>query len=544
MNINRRQFLFRTGALAAASFIPVAVTWPVTGWAARSVDSLVLGFSNEPSSLDPHWHIVSANAALTTYLFDRLVRSDNKQRPQPGLAKSWQVIDDTTWEFELQANVKFHNGAPLTVDDVIFSFDRASHIVGSPFALRTYLHDKTIIKISDTVLRIKTLAPNPIVPNELATVAIISRSSGEATTADYNSGKAVIGTGPYKLVNYIPGNRIVLTRNDDYWGEKPQWKEITIRPISADGARVAALLSGDVSVIEKVAPSDIARLKTNDAVNLTRSVTNRAIFLSFDHGRKRSPFIRDNAGQPIDNPLLDLRVRQAFQLAIDTRLLVKHILTDAAEVADQLVPEGIFGHSNAIKPVIADAEKARALLKAAGYPEGFRITLHSPNDRFIRDSAVAQAVAQMLTRVGIKTEVETMPSSVFYKRVTGDAQGSEFSFFLVGYGSATGESSSPLRSLLHTIDKERGYGSSNRSFYSNKKVDQIIEQGLVTLDDGKREALFASAIELAIADVALLPLYHPINVWGLRKPLVYPGRSDEQTIAMEIGVSGDAGAQK
>ena len=540
MSINRRQFLCRTGALAAASFIPVAVTWPTTGWAARSVDSLTLGFSNEPSSLDPHWHIVSANAALTTYLFDRLVRSDNKQRPQPGLAKSWKVIDDRTWEFELQPNVKFHNGAPLTVDDVIFSFDRASHIVGSPFALRTYLHDKTVIKVSDTLLRIKTLAPNPIVPNELATVAIISRSIGEATTADYNSGKAVIGTGPYKLVNYIPGNRIALTRNDDYWGEKPQWKEITIRPISADGARVAALLSGDVSVIEKVAPSDIARLKTNAAVNLTRSVTNRAIFLSFDHGRKRSPFIRDNAGQPIDNPLLDLRVRQAFQLAIDTRLLVKHILTDAAEVADQLVPEGIFGHSSAIKPVIADPEKARALLKAAGYPEGFRITLHSPNDRFIRDSAVAQAVAQMLTRVGIKTEVETMPSSVFYKRVTGDAQGSEFSFFLVGYGSATGESSSPLRSLLHTIDKERGYGSSNRSFYSNKKVDEIIEQGLVTLDDGKREALFASAIELAIADVALLPLYHPINVWGLRKPLVYPGRSDEQTIAMEIG----AGAHK
>ncbi|WP_176691616.1 ABC transporter substrate-binding protein [Superficieibacter electus] len=544
MGINRRQFLFRTGALAAASFIPLAVSWPVTGWAAQSADSLVLGFSNEPSSLDPHWHIVSANAALTTYLFDRLVKSDNTQRPRPGLAKSWKVIDDTTWEFELQPNVKFHNGEPLTVDDVIFSFDRASHIVGSPFALRTYLHDKTVVKISDSVFRIKTAAPNPIVPNELATVAIISRSAAKATTADYNSGKAVNGTGPYKLVNYIPGNRIVLTRNENYWSDKPQWKEITIRPISADGARVAALLSGDVNVIEKVAPTDIARLKSNGAINLTRSVTNRAIFLSFDHGRKRSPFIRDNAGQPIDNPLLDLRVRQAFQLAIDTQLIVRHILTDAAEVASQLVPQGIFGHSNAIKPVRADPQKAKALLTAAGYPQGFRITLHSPNDRFIRDSAVAQAVAQMLSRVGIKTEVETMPSSVFYKRVTGDANGSDFSFFLVGYGSATGESSSPLRSLLHTIDKEKGFGSSNRSFYSNKKVDALIEQGLITLDDSKREALFSSAIELAIADVALLPLYHPINVWGLRKPLVYPGRSDEQTIAMDIGTTGSVESQK
>lgn len=537
MSINRREFIHRASVLAAASFIPAGISWPAAGWAAQAADSLTLGFSNEPSSLDPHWHIVSANAALTTYLFDRLVYSDNKQRPQPGLAKSWRVIDDTTWEFELHQGVKFHNGAPLTVDDVIFSFSRASNIVGSPFSLRTYLHDKTVEKISDTTLRIKTANPNPIVPNELATVAIISRSVGEATTADFNNGKAVIGTGPYKLNEYIPGNHISLTRNDDYWGAKPQWRNITIRPISADGARVAALLSGDVNGIDKVAPTDIARLKNNAVINLTRSVTNRAVFLSFDHGRKQSPFIHDNEGKPIDNPLLDARVRQAFSLAIDSSLIVKHILTDAAEVADQLVPQGIFGHSNNLKPVVADVAKAKALLQEAGYPQGFRITLHSPNDRFIRDSAVVQAVAQMLTRVGIKTEVETMPSSVFYKRVTGDATGSEFSFFLVGYGSATGESSSPLRSLLHTIDKEKGYGSSNRAHYSNPQVDALIEQGLVTLDDARREALFVSAIDRAIRDVALIPLYYPINVWGLRKPLVYPGRSDEQTIAMEMHLS-------
>ncbi len=535
MNINRRQFLGGAGVWAAASFIPLGIGWPGSGWAAKAPEQLTLAFSNEPSSLDPHWHIVSANAALTTYLFDRLVYSDEKQRPQPGLAKSWRVIDDTTWEFELRQGVQFHNGAPLTVDDVIFTFDRAQKIVGSPFSLRAYLSDKSVEKVSDSVLRITTSQPNPIVPNELATVAIISRGVGEqASTADYNSGKAVIGTGPYKLVSYIPGNRIALTRNDNYWGNKPLWKDLVIRPISADGARIAALMSGDVNVIEKVPPMDIPRLAKTSGINLTRSVTNRSIFLTFDHHREQSPFIRGNDGKPIANPLRDLRVRQAFALAIDTGLIVKHILEDGAKVADQLVPEGIFGHSGQLKPVTADPAKARRLLTEAGYPDGFRITLHSPNDRFIRDTAVVQAVAQMLTRIGIKTEVDTMPSSVFYKRVTGDDQGSEFSFFLVGYGSATGESSSPLRSLIHSIDKTKAYGSSNRAHYSNQQVDKLIEQGLVTLDDARREALFIAAIELAMGDVALIPLYYPISIWAMQKPLVYPGRSDEQTNAMEM----------
>lgn len=536
MNVKRRSFIGGMAALATTTLLPFGALLPAWAQAAAQRDgTLTLAFSTEPSSLDPHWHTISANSALASHLFDRLVYPDAQQNPRPALATAWRAIDDLTWEFDLRRDVRFHNGDPFTADDVLFTYERAQNVPGAPFSMRAYLGDKTVEKINDYQIRIRTRAPNPIVPNELSTVAIVSRGAGAgATSADYNSGKAAVGTGPFHLVESVPGNRIVLERNDNYWGAKPVWKRVVIRPIPASGARVAALLAGDVDVIENVPPTDLARLEKTAGIALTRSVTNRAIFLSLDQARAVSPFIRAKDGAEIPNPLRDLRVRQAFALAVDKALIATRILEDSGQPATQLVPPGIFGHSPNLPLQPADAAQAKTLLAEAGFPDGFRITLHAPNDRFIRDAAVVQAVAQMLTRIGIEVEVETMPSSIFYKRVSGGGAGSEFSFFLVGFGGRTGEASPALKSVLHSYDKERGFGATNRVRYSNPQVDRLLEQGLVTLDNDKRQALFAAATNAALNDVAIIPLYYPINVWALRQPASYPGRADERTVASEI----------
>ncbi|WP_409308364.1 ABC transporter substrate-binding protein [Pectobacterium sp. B1J-3] len=537
MNIKRRTFIGGMAALATSTLLPLGAIFPGSAWAAQRDGTLTLAFSTEPSSLDPHWHTVSANASLSTHLFDRLVYPDAQQNPQPGLATAWRAIDDLTWEFDLRPDVHFHNGDLFTADDVLFTYERAQNVPGAPFSMRAYLGDKTVEKINDRQIRIRTKAPNPIVPNELSTVSIISHRVGNgATSADYNSGKAVVGTGPYRLVESIPGNRVVLERNEQYWGAKPAWRRVIIRPIPAAGARVAALLSGDVDVIDNVPPTDLARLSKTAGIALTRSVTNRAIFLSLDQSRAVSPFIRAKDGSEIPNPFLDRRVRQAFSLAIDKAAIATRILEDNGQPATQLVPPGIFGHSPNLPLRLADVAQAKQLLSDAGFQNGFQITLHAPNDRFIRDAAVVQAVAQMLTRIGISVQVDAMPSSIFYKRVSGGSEGSEFSFFLVGFGGGTGEASPALKSVLHSYDKTRGFGATNRVRYSNKQVDELLEQGLVTLDDTKRQALFAQATDLAIDDVAIIPLYYPINVWALRQPVTYPGRTDERTLATEMTI--------
>lgn len=533
MELRRRALLGGIGAL----MLPSSFLGGTKVLAAEKDGTLTLGYTSESSSMDPHWHIVTPNTSVSQHIFDRLVHLDQSQRPVPGLALSWTALDEQTWEFKLRPNVKFHSGEPFTSDDVIFSYHRAQNVPGAIFNMRAYLADKTVEKIDDLTLRIRTAAPNPTVPSELSTTAIVSKKAAEnAETKDYNEGKAAIGTGPYKFVEYVPGSQIVMERNDGYWGERPDWKRVVIKPIPVGGARVAALQSRNIDAIDNVPPADVAHLSAIKDVSLVRAVANRVVVLSMDHSRKVSPFVRGKDGSEIPNVFRDKRVRQAIDLAIDKRAIASRILENNGAPAEQFVPEGIFGHNPDIKLKPADPAKAKALLAEAGLAGGFQLTIHGPNDRFIRDASVVQAVSQMLTRIGISVQVDVMPGNAFYKRASGGGPegGSEFSFFLVGYSPATGEVSGALRNLVHTVDTKHGFGSNNRTRYSNAEIDALIEQGLRTIDDAKRLAIFKDACAKAIEDVAFIPLYYPIGVWGTRSDLRFAGRSDERTLAMDF----------
>ncbi len=530
--VDRRGFLSMAAGTTALAFALGS------GGAALAQDAstLRIGVFTEPPSLDPHWQSTSSSTSLSQHVFDRLFHTDENQQILPGLATSWRAVDPLTWEIELRRDVVFHDGSPFTADDVIFTFERSQNVPNAPFSFKTYLGGKAVEKVNDHLIRIRTASPNPILPNEVTVPIVSHRVGAEATTDSYNSGAAMIGTGPYRFAEWRQGEHIRLTRNDDYWGGAQPWGEVLIRPISSNPARVAALLAGDVDLIDFVPPSARERLEGDAGIDLFDSVTNRMIYLSFDHARETSPFVTAKDGSPIPNPLRDVKVRRAISKAINREALTDRVLEGMGVPAGQLVPPQIFGAAPDLEADVYDVEAARALLAEAGYPDGFAMTLHGSNDRYVNDAQVAEAIAQMLSRIGIATQVETMPYSVFAPRATrgGPEDLSEFSMFVFGYGGGTGEASIAIRSVVSTYDRERGLGGSNRGRYSNSQVDEIFARAVVELDDARRAELLAEATRVAMDDVAVAPIYFPVNYWAARAGLTYVPRTDERTMAMSL----------
>jgi len=409
---------------------------------------------------------------------------------------------------------------------VVASIDRVPSVPNSPSPFTVYTKQiKEMIVVDPYTIRFKTAAPYPLMPTDMTQVAIISKGAAKASTDDFNSGRAAIGTGPYKLVRYANGDRIELARNDAYWGGKTPWEKATLRLLPNDASRVAALLAGDVQAIEYVPTPDVSRIRSEGRLNVYKVIADRLIYLHLDSDRDVSPYVTDKDGRAIaKNPLKDARVRKAISKAINRAAIVEKVMEGEAVAAGQLLPEGMFGTTPRLKVEPYDPEGARKLLAEAGYPNGFGLTVHSPNNRYVNDAKVAQAVAQMLTRIGIATKVEAMASATFFPQATE----LKFSFMLLGWGSGTGEASSTLKALLATYNKEKGFGTANRGSYSNPRVDALLEEGLATVDDSKRETLLQRATEIAIGDTGIIPLHFQVNLWATRDGIVY---ADENTLA-------------
>jgi peptide/nickel transport system substrate-binding protein len=295
------------------------------------------------------------------------------------------------------------------------------------------------------------------------------------------------------------------------------------------------MLAGDVDVIDVVPTADIARIKGDNRLSLTSEVSARVIYFHMDHFREESPFITAKDGSKIKNPLRDVRVRRALSMAINRPAIVERIMENAAIPAGQLLDERFFGTSKTLKPTAFDMAGARRLLTEAGFPNGFKMKMHGPNGRYTNDTKIIEAVAQMFSRIGIETEVETMPPANFFSRASQGAGGlPEFSFILVGWSAGTGETSDSLKALLATFNREKGMGATNRGRYSNPEFDAVVEEALRTVDDAKRGALLGKASEIAMNDVGLIPTHYQISNWAKRANLTMVGRTDEYTLAMGI----------
>ncbi len=512
-----------------------------------SAQDLKIGVASEATSVDPHFHNVGQNNALRRHIFQSLVGADENQKPVPQLATSWRTVDETTWEFKLRPGVTFSNGKPFTGRDFVYSVCRIPLVENSPSNFTIATKGIEAIESPDPqTLIIRTKTPYPLLPIEMSVFGIISADafgadaevkfakggcSGLGTppkSADFNDPGKAIGTGPYKLKEYTRGTQLVVERNDSFWGTKPHWKTVTFRPITSAGPRVAALLAGDVDMIENPPIQDFDRIK-GAGFDLVQGLSNRIIYIHLDQFTGpdwKTPGVKGTE----KNPFLDKRVREAVSKAINRDAIVERIMGGVAVPAGQLLPVPLFGSSPDLKPDRFDPEAARKLLAEAGYPNGFELVLGSPNDRYINDEKVAQAVAQMLTRIGIRTTVDSMTASTFFSR----RNKYDFSAYLAGWGADTGEMSNSLAALVATQNYAPGFGNTNRGRYSNKTVDELTAKALTTIDDKAREDLLRQASKAAMQDYGIIPLHFEVSPWAFKKGLAYTPRVDQYTLAHEV----------
>jgi peptide/nickel transport system substrate-binding protein len=523
-------------ALAAAAFAALAS-------AGAQAKDLTIGVSAEASSIDPHFHALTPNIQVRWNTFESLTQQDAKQAVQPSLAAKWEAIDDTTWRFHLREGVKFNNGTPFTARDVIYSVCRIPLIKDSPSPFTTYTKPIADMKAeSDTTLLIKTAAPDPMLPIELSNVAIVSASAlgtpGPVAfgrdacqglgpvpqSPEFSKPEIAVGTGPYKFVSYTRGDRIILERNDGYWGGKPLWDKVILRPITSDAPRVAALLAGDVDMIENPPVQDIDRIK-KAGFKVVQGLSNRIIYLHMDQ-EGDAPSLTSPTGK---NPFLDPKVRAAISKAINRKAIVERIMGGLAQAAGELLPAPMFGTLGR-EPEAYDPEGAKKLMVEAGYPDGFEVVLGTPNDRYVNDEKIAQAVAQMLARIGIKVKVEATTASQFFSK----RNKQDYPFYLSGWSSATGEISSPLVTLVATFDKANGRGTTNAGRYSNPKMDALLIEAMRTIDDAKRADLLRQAQTIVLDEHGILPLHFEVTAWAFKKDLDYEPRTDQYTLAYEV----------
>lgn len=502
--------------------------------AASQARDLVIALRSEPTSMDPQFHSLTPNTQLSETLFDPLVRTDAVAKPVPSLAESW-TVDGDTWTFNLRKDVTFSDGTPFTAEDVVFTYERVPKVPNSPSSYALYLSSIDRLEVVDPhTLKIITKGPSPVLLPNLSMVPIMSSkaASGDApegkTTVELNRGDGLIGTGPYKFVSWKRGAEIVFERNEKYWGEKPAWDRVIYRPITNPAARVAALLAGDVDLIEDPPTDDLPKLKQNKDLYIQETPSVRVIYIALMQGDEVPPGMSGTDGK---NPLQDRRVREALSLAIDRQSIVDRVMGGSAMAAANLLAHPGFGASEKhSKAAAADLERAKKLMAEAGYPNGFTMSLGSPAGRYTNDQRIAQVVAAMWARLGVKVDVDTMAPAVFFKQRNAFA----FSAYLAGWAASSGEMLNPLNSLVVTKQPELGLGTTNWSKYSNPEADKLVLEASKTMEDDKRAALLEKAADMIMEDYGILPLQFEMSVWAMKKDVRYDGRADQLTLAQDM----------
>ena len=492
-----------------------------------SAQELKWGLQSELTSLDPHFSRQGTNKALARHIFDALILPDQNMRPQPGLALSWEPLNDLVWEVKLRPDVKFHDGSDFTAEDVIFSYERVETIVNSPSPYTVFTANIDRLEVIDGyTIRIHTREPYPLLPQAMGEIYIVSSESEEA--GEQNGHQSLVGTGPYVLDSYSPGQSIRLTRSDNYWGDVPEVESVRFDILRNTASRLAALLSGDVDIIENPSSADHARLKEDPKFELLSTVSYRIIYVGLDQESDTAP--QGVSGTDGKNPFKDQRVREAMSIAINRHAISQRIMQGASTPATQLLPPPFYEHDDTIPDNIYDPERAKALLSEAGYPNGFSVTISATNDRYVNDAMLAQAIASNLSQVGIKTEVNVMPGNVGIPKIANR----EFGMFLIGAGQSTGEGTYGLGNLVASYDPDKGRGLSNHSRYSNPELDALIQTASSTVDEEKRTTMVRDIVKAAMADVAFIPIHWEHTSWAMRRGVVYKGRIDQFNLATDV----------
>jgi peptide/nickel transport system substrate-binding protein len=498
--------------------------------------TLTIGVRAGPESIDPHFTATGTHAEALKHVFDTLVWSGRGLELEPRLALSWTAVDPTTWEFKLRPGVKFHDGTDFTAEDVKFSIERIPMVSGPNPTIIYVRRVKSVTVVDPLTVRVHTDGPAPTLPNDFIRLFIVSSKAAAGLNKDtanpaFNSGKAAIGTGPYKFVSWTPKDQLVLERFDGFWGGREPWARHVRKEIPNDAARVAQLKAGQLDLIVRVPASDVATLQRDNKLTVAKVDTVYVFNMELDL-KNDSKQISAKDGSPLPkNPLQDARVREAIDLAIDRKALAEIAMEGLGRPENQLVTPSIFGFSKTLPARTFDPARAKQLMAQAGYPNGFRITFSFTSDRLPGDRQVGTSVAQMLAAIGIDARANAQPAAVFFPARTR----AEFSMSMSGWGTLTGEAHYTLSSLAHSNDKERRFGAFNVIGYNNPVMDKLIQDAAVEMDVDKRRALLERANELVAVDRSRLPLVSVGSAWAMQKSKVtLSPRVDEDTLAMDI----------
>src|SRR6202795_5039662 len=507
----------RQTLLAATNVVIVA-------FAMSPASSQTLRYANQGNlnSLDPYTLNESTTHAHLGQVFEGLVTRDKDLKIIPALAESWETPEPTRWRFHLRKNVKFQNGDPFTADDVVFSADRV-RAKGSN--LQSYVAaDAKVVKVDDYTVDFILTSPNPILNSLWATWYIMDKKWCEehnavaptpaaATSPSFASLNAN-GTGAFIFESHQPGVKTVFKANPNWW-HKPEHnlKEIVFTPIGSDATRVAALLSGEVDIIEPVPIQDISRVDSSPNVEVLKGPELRTIFLGMDQVRDELLYSNIKG----KNPFKDVRVREAFFKAIDIELIKNRVMRGLSTPSALMIAPQLFPLSKDFTRPKFDPDGAKKLLTEAGYPDGFEVTLDCPNDRYVNDAAICQAVVGMLARIGVKVNLLAQPKAQYFAKVLKPG-GFQTSFYLLGWTPATMDSQNVLYDIMGCReDPKSPRGEANLGGYCNKALDAFSDQVLLETNTARREQLIKQAFEIEANDYGYIPLHQQALAWGVSK---------------------------
>jgi peptide/nickel transport system substrate-binding protein len=513
-------------ALAVALFLPLAA----------AAQTLTVGLKTEMNGLDPHMHNAPAGHQINRHLFDRLVEfAPGGTDIRPGLAARWEPRDAETMVFHLRPEARFHDGTPVTAADVQASIRRIPGILNNVGPFLPYI--RAIAEVDaegERTVAIRTRGPAPGLLRNLALVSIVpARQAGAAVDA-FNTGAAAIGSGPYRFVGYSRNQMLELARNDLWWGERPAWERVRIRFIPNDATRMAALLAGDLDIMNAVGTQDAATVRSDRRATIAEAPSLRIIHFSFDLHRERSNHVTALDGSPLaTNPFRDVRVRRAVSGSIQRAALAERMLNGFARPVGQMASEETFGHVPGLNAESLSPEQARALLRDAGYPDGFGLTIHVPADFIPSGPQIGQAAAQMLARIGIRAQVTSIPAASFFPGAR-QPDGPAYSLWLTSWGNNGGDSVDALSALMHTPDAAAGLGAQNIARASVPAADALIRAAATELDDAKRLAAQQQAMRLLMEQHVQAPILVQTAIFAMRPGLAYTPNPQDHFHAHEV----------
>ena len=512
---------YAAGALLAACLAAMAVP--------AGAQTLRWGAQNDILTMDPHSQNHATTNAILMHTYEGLTRYGVNREVEPSLATKWTFTSPTQVRFELRRNVKWQDGTPFTADDVIFSFGRIKQPQGTMQIYVTGINE--IRKIDDYTVDFILATPQPILLRNIIDFRIMSKAWCEknrtTNVQDYKAkeenfaSRNTMGTGSYKITGWQPEQRITMSVNTDWWDKTTSnVKEVVYTPIKSDSTRVAALLSGDIDLLTDLPTPDVNRLRSDSKLKILDGPEVRTIYLAPDVG---SPELKYSSVKG-KNPFADKRVRQALSMAIDREAIKRNIMRGLSIPAGVMVAPGVNGNAPDIDVITKfDPEGAKKLLAEAGYADGFEFRFNAPNNRYVNDEEIAQAIVAMWARIGVKATLMAENMATFSQKF----QNFDSSMYMLGWGVATYDAQYTLQSLVRT--KTTGAdGNFNFSKISDTAVDRLVDAMKSETDIAKRNAMIKEALVRTRDEVLLIPLHHQMRPWAMKAGVTTLHRSDDR----------------